>query len=170
MLLQKINVHETRLILARGLPHNMLMPLDMQVSVKPIQDADFFPVAETFQDTMTTLKDLCLELSKEAVHSILTTANALTVFCHGLHTHQALKIQVILRRHPTPGAVLRGFDMSISSVCWTGTQVLGTNTFAASMDTVHHAQPQSLRKHRLHALIAGLDGIISRKQNCTFTI
>jgi hypothetical protein len=171
LLLQKINTHQPRLILAGGLPHNMLMPMDKQVSVRPIQDANFFLVSLEHQEAMATLKELCLQQSKEAVHSILTTTNAMTVFCHCPNTHKAMKIQVILSlRHPTPGAVLRGFDMSISFVCWTGAQVLGTQTYAASMDTGTPC-PDTAATHSAHALGVGgmeqLDEICNNHmQNC----
>jgi hypothetical protein len=57
--------------------------------------------------TMTLQQNLCLQVSQiVAVHSILTTANALTIYCECPHTTKRLKIQVILRRHPIPGAVI----------------------------------------------------------------
>jgi hypothetical protein len=71
---------------------------------------------------------------QQTVNALAVVRIEWTVDVHSKHSKR-MKIQVILRRHPTPGAVLRGFYMSISSVCWTGTKVLATPTYAASMDT-----------------------------------
>jgi hypothetical protein len=65
-----------------------------------------------------------------AVHGWQLSNHAFTTYVTVPLTDVRVPVQVILRNHPTPGTVIRGFDLAQCSALWTGYIVYATALFA----------------------------------------
>jgi hypothetical protein len=131
--LQEFNANgRVRLVVAGGLVANMVREPEHRWHGP--QDIDLFIVANTEAEGVQTTMDVLKWFRTHfVVHGRIVTNNALSVFgtmplCHVRH-----QVQLVLRVYPTPGAVLRSFDLSQCCAEWDGYNFMATELFALSV-------------------------------------